>query len=633
MGSIIKNQSTTYVIAEIGNNHNGDFRRACELVKAAHSAGADCVKFQLRSLKSVYRKRSLEMLENDLATEYVLDLLEKYSLSVKEHQELKGMVDDLGLDYMCTPWDVESVAILESFGIEQYKIASADFTNLSLIKRVLETEKPVFLSCGMTSLDEIGVVLEFLKEYPNYLSILHCNSTYPAPFSDLNLRFISTLKEMCQHRVGYSGHERGIACSVAAVALGATVIERHITLDTMLEGPDHAASLLPKDFAELVKSIREVEIALGNGKIRDITQGELINRENLSKSLIAAMPIKIGEVLKEEHFAIRSPGMGLSPLKMPQLIGKTATRNFEFEDFFFESDLEEVNEIDLGQISFPHRIGIPVRFHDLQQLAQKFSPYVSFFEFHLSYKDLDVPTHGQFDRFQDHGFVVHAPELFENSALLDLCSTDESYRLLSVNNLRRTIDKTLEVKDLFPSEKRPRIVTNIGGFSRDEFLSPYEIEKRYENFERSISEVDQSGVEIIPQTMAPFPWHFGGQRFQNLMMSTADVKRICESNGLRICLDVSHTQLYCNVFDQNIEEYIENVGKFVTHLHISDTNGAGGEGLQIGEGNSDLRAVMAALAKHCPNASFIPEVWQGHKNFGAGFAFALMSLFKVQSSK
>jgi len=244
-----------FVIAEIGNNHNGSFDLALEMIDAAHEAGADCVKFQMRNMSSVYRKKSLAKEGEDLGTEYVLDLLERFQLSQEEHKKVAEYCDHKGVLYMCTPWDSDSVRDLESLDVQAYKVASADLTNLPLIDALVATQKPLILSTGMSSTEEIQITVNFLNEKKAEFALLHCNSTYPAPLHDININFINKLREI-HPLVGYSGHERGIAVTLAAVGLGAKIVERHFTFDRNMEGPDHAASLEREEFKLLVSGIR-----------------------------------------------------------------------------------------------------------------------------------------------------------------------------------------------------------------------------------------------------------------------------------------------------------------------------------------------------------------------------------------
>ena len=613
----------TFVIAEIGNNHNGDFERAKMMIDMAIEMGADCAKFQMRHIDQVYRKKSLDKSGEDLGTEYIIDLLNRFELSVELHRELSIYCKNKGILYLCTPWDIKSVDILESFGVAAYKVASADLTNIPLIDKLISTRKPLILSTGMSTIEEIQYTVKFLTEKNANFVLLHCNSTYPAPFHDINLLWLNTLKTIHPF-VGYSGHERGVAVSQAAVALGAQIIERHFTLDRKMEGPDHAASLEYKEFSDLIKGIREIEAALGKSDgNRMLSQGEMINRENLGKSLVAVTDLKKGIVIKPENLKVLSPGQGLSPQYYSQLIGKVLQRDMLAEDYFFSSDIE-------GKISkprnfkFKHPWGIPIRYHDFQKFNNWVKP--DFFEFHLSYSDMELNPVDFLQNTDGLGFVVHAPELFKGSHLMDLATPDAEYRNNSMKETQDVINITRNLNRYFPIQKKPMIVANIGGISMDSPLPSEMKTSLYEQFFKSLCELDTDGVEIIPQTMAPFPWHFGGQRYQNIFVFPDEIAYYCEKFGLRICFDVSHSMLTCNHFKLNFYEFARIVAPYTAHLHLGDAKGVNGEGLQIGLGEIDFDKLCSILNQGCPDASFIPEIWQGHKNDGEGFWYALEKL-------
>ncbi len=611
-----------FVIAEIGNNHNGSFERAIDMIDRAREAGADCAKFQMRHLDQVYRQRSLSKSGEDLGTEYVIDLLNRFELSVDQHRRLAEYCKQTGIPYMCTPWDAKSVEVLDSFNVPAYKVASADLTNLPLIDRLTHTGKPLILSTGMSSREEVEITVAFLNTRNVRYALLHCNSTYPAPIHDINLKWMQELKKI-HHLIGYSGHERGINISLAAIAMEACIIERHFTLDRNMEGPDHAASLTQSEFASMVKGIREIELALGEGKDRKLSQGEMINRENLGKSLVAAIPITSGTVIKTEHIKVRSPGQGLSPHYYDALLGKTLRHDMSEEDFFFQSDLQD-NRIEPRKYNFMRPWGLPVRYHDFREYADRIQP--DLWEFHLSYSDMDLDPANYLDGPYQAGLVVHAPELFAGSRLMDLATPDHSYRKESIRETQRVIDITRKLKSYFPNTTCPFIVANIGGFTMDSPLPASEIHGYYERFAQSINELDMDGIELIPQTMAPFPWHFGGQRYQNIFVKVDEIVEWCEKLNLRMCFDISHTQLTCNHFGLDFYEFAEKIAPYSSHLHLGDAKGLNGEGLQIGEGQIDFVRLGSILQKRCPKATFIPEIWQGHKNGGEGFWIALERL-------
>lgn len=390
-----------------------------------------------------------------------------------------------------------------------------------------------------------------------------------------------------------------------------------------MEGPDHAASLTHTEFKRMIAGIREVEEALGKGKARELSQGEMINRENLGKSLVAATPLAKGVVLAAEHIKVRSPGQGLSPQRYEALLGRTLRHDMSEEDFFYPSDLKD-ERIEPRAYHFTRPWGIPVRYHDFKEYAARIKP--NLWEFHLSYSDMELKPSDFLSGSYECGFVVHAPELFANSRLMDLASPDEAYRQQSILETQRVINITRDLKKFFPQTTRPMIVANIGGFTMDEPLPPEVIFDYYERFARSLIELDMEGVELIPQTMAPFPWHFGGQRFQNIFVKIDEIIEWCQRLQLRMCFDISHTRLTCNHFGIDFYAFAEKISPLSAHLHLGDAQGLNGEGLQIGEGDIDFVRLGEILRKGCPEASFIPEIWQGHKNGGEGFWTALEKL-------
>lgn len=606
-----------YIIAEIGNNHNGCLDAAKQLVDCAACAGADCAKFQMRQLDAVYREKTLSRDSEDLGVEYVLDLLQKYELTTDQHKELYDYTIAKGLDYICTPWDNTSADILNSFPVNAFKVASADFTNLFLLEHLISFNKPLILSTGMSSEDEIKKVVSWLNKKSAIFTLLHCNSTYPAPFDDINLLYIQKLKKLHPY-VGYSGHERGIGVSIGAVALGAMVIERHLTLDKELEGPDHQASLEPQEFTLLVKSIRELTASIGTAEAsRKVSQGELINRENLGKSLVAATDLTEGTTVLREHIAIKSPGQGLAPIHLEELIGKKTVRSFQKEDYFFPSDIQQsLIKPEIFDFTLPW--GVPVRFHDFERFNAICKP--NLWEFHLSYSDLDLDWRDLLiEPRYEADFVVHAPELFADSHLLDLASLDEEYLTQSIRNLQNVVVLTKAMRSVFSSTDRTLIVTNVGGFSTHDFISEELKAKKYQILENSLALFEDDEVEIIPQTMAPFPWHFGGQRYQNLFMLPDDTIAFIAKTGHRLCLDVSHSWLTCNYFGISFDEFIASLGPHSAHLHLADALGTNGEGLRFGDGEISVPHMAELISKYCQGASFIPEIWQGHKNSGEGF--------------
>lgn len=626
-GREISSVSSAFIIAEIGNNHQGSIDTAKLLVDKAKEAGADCAKFQMRQMDTLYGRRSGDKAA-DLGAEYTLSLLDKFQLTNDELIAVFDYCQEQEIIPLCTPWDKVSLNILQNYGMAAYKVASADFTNHDLLESLAATGKPLICSTGMSSESEIRSGIDLLFRLGADFSLLHCNSTYPTPYKDVNLKYMNRLHSMSGKIVGYSGHERGISIPVAAVALGAKIIEKHITLDRSQEGTDHKVSLLPDEFKMMVSEIRAVEEGIGTeSSERELTQGEMINRENLAKSIVAAKPIKKGDLITREMLVIQSPGQGVQPNRMQELVGKRAQRSLKTGDYFYDSDVD-------GGVSkrsdyrFSRPFGVPVRYHDYFNIIE--STNLDFVEFHLSYKDMELDLSSVFDGEQSIGFAVHSPELFANDHIMDLASEDEIYRNQSIDYLRQVIDLTRRLKNYFPETKSPVVVLNVGGWTTQGFLSKSEKLIRYQRIADAIEDVDSDGVTLSIQTMPPFPWHFGGQSYHNLFVDPNEIVEFCQANtNIRVCLDISHTMMACNYYGWDFIQACESVAPFVSHLHIVDAKGVDGEGVELGKGDVNFVKLGRLLQQSMPDVSFIPEVWQGHKNSGEGFWKALEYLESV----
>jgi N-acetylneuraminate synthase len=626
-GRIISEEETTFIIAEIGNNHNGSLDRAKTLIDEAVNAGADCVKFQMRSMEQLYRNYgNTEDDSADLGSQYTLELLSKFQLSDEQLFEAFDYCKENGVIPLCTPWDKDSLEKLETYGIQAYKLSSADFTNYELMSEIAKTRKPIICSTGMSSEREIIEGISKLKSLGSPFVLLHCNSTYPAPFKDINLKYLLNLQKYGECLVGYSGHERDINIAIAAVSLGAKVIEKHFTLDRNMEGNDHKVSLLPAEFAKMVIGIRQVEEALGTVAERKITQGEMMNRETLAKSLVASRDIHANTTITEDMIVIRSPGQGLQPSRINELIGRTLSENKKTGDFFFSSDLGN-SRTKAKNYKFKHKWGIPVRYHDM--MSMKPMSNMDILEIHLSYKDVELNFKDYIKKPLDLGLVIHCPELFEGDHTLDLCSLDEVYRKKSITELQRVINLTRELSEYFNNTEPTCIVTNVGGFSNDRHIDEATSVKLYNVLERSFAELDMNGVEIIPQTMPPFPWHFGGQQFHNLFVDPESIVKFCKKNSMRICLDTSHSKLACNHESWSFTDFVKKVAPYTAHMHIADATGVDGEGIQIADGEVDWSAFATLAVNLMSKTTFIPEIWQGHKNDGEGAWIALERLERI----
>lgn len=324
----------TIIIAEAGVNHNGSIELAKRLISRAAEAGVDYVKFQtFKSEKVVSRlaKKAEYQVENTgKKEESQLDMVRKLELSFNAHYTLIDYCKQCGVKFFSTAFDFDSIDFLKTLNLGLWKIPSGEITNYPYLKKIAQFGEPVILSTGMCEMQDIEAALKVLTGNglsKDKISILHCNTEYPTPFKDVNLLAMNELKERFGVRVGYSDHTKGIEVPIAAVALGAEIIEKHFTLDRNMEGPDHKASLEPDELKAMVSAIRNIELALGDGH-KTISESERKNIAVARKSIVAAKDIKAGEVFSENNLAVKRPGNGISPMDWENVIGKTAKKDF-----------------------------------------------------------------------------------------------------------------------------------------------------------------------------------------------------------------------------------------------------------------------------------------------------------------
>lgn len=608
------------LIAEIGINHNGSIDLAKHLVDLAKGSGADVVKFQLRDMDALYRGTSGSSAGEDLGPQYTLDLLAKFNLGPDQLFQVFDHCRDIDIEVMCTPWDAPSVDALVDYGVPALKIASADLTNHTLLLHAATSGTPMVLSTGMSTEAEIRETVAVMKATGTAYAMLHCQSTYPAPFKDVNLRYLTRLAELGDCPVGYSGHERGYHVPIAAIGLGATIIEKHFTIDRSMEGNDHKVSLLPHEFTEMVQRVREVEDALGSEGPRAVSTGEMMNRVNLAKSLVAKHDIEAGQVITADAVDIKSPGRGLQPNALSQLIGRTSGRALAAGDFFYATDLSDT--VARGRdYTFRRPWGLAVRYHDIAAMTADTTP--DFLEFHFSYKDLEIDPATIFTDQLPMSYACHAPDLFSGDFLLNMASDDDAHWERSIEELQKVIDLTRSMRQWFTTDLDPVVISSLGGFTTDAHVAADELPDMYARVEAGLKRIDDSGVRLCAQTLPPFPWYMGGQLFCNLFVQAADTAAWAAQNGRRLCLDVSHSKLAANFHDQPFSEAVALLAPHSDHLHLVDATGVDGEGVQVGEGEVDWPLLAQQLDQLAPGASFIPEIWQGHVNNGEGFWIAL----------
>ena len=325
-----------FIIAEAGVNHNGSLKLAKKLVDEAKNAGVDCIKFQTFIAENIVSKTAVkaeyQKQNTNNSSESQYNMLKKLELSFSDFIELNNYCKAKNIQFLSTAFDFESIDFLSSLDMNVWKIPSGEITNLPYLIKIANLGKDIILSTGMSTMEDIQNALSVLKTNgAGNITVLHCTTEYPAPFADVNLKAMLTIKDEFNVNIGYSDHTKGIEIPISAVALGATVIEKHFTLDKNMQGPDHKASLEPHELKKMVESIRNVESALGDG-IKKLAESEKKNISIARKSIIAKRDIKTGEIFTQENLTVKRPGNGISPMKWFEILGQEAIKDFKEDE-------------------------------------------------------------------------------------------------------------------------------------------------------------------------------------------------------------------------------------------------------------------------------------------------------------
>ncbi len=327
----------SFIIAEAGVNHNGSIDIAKNMINEAANFGADAIKFQTfkaETLVSKFAEKAEYQKETTNKDESQYEMIKKLELDIDAHKELLDYCNKMGVKFLSSPFDLESIDLLNNLGLDIFKIPSGEITNFPYLLKIAQLGKEVILSTGMSDLGEIEDALDVLLQNgtkKEKITVLQCNTEYPTPYADVNLKAMITIKKAFDVKIGFSDHTPGFEMPIAAVALGAEVIEKHFTLDKKMDGPDHKASLEPSEFSSMIKAIRNVEKALGNGTKKP-SQSEIKNMPIARKSIVAINPIKKGELFTLKNIGIRRPGNGISPMRWGEVLGKSSPKNFQSDD-------------------------------------------------------------------------------------------------------------------------------------------------------------------------------------------------------------------------------------------------------------------------------------------------------------
>ena len=327
----------TTIIAEAGVNHNGSLKKAIKLIDIAAKSGADIIKFQSFTAENVVTRNAKKANYQKISTvkdESQLQMLKKLELNLKSHKKIISHCKTVGIEFLSSPFDNESISLLNKLRVKRFKVPSGEINNLPYLRKIGKIGKPVILSTGMSSINEIKKAIKVLTNSgtkKKLITVLHCNTDYPTKYQDVNLKAMLAIKEKLNVNIGYSDHTLGIEVPIAAVAMGATIIEKHFTLDKNSSGPDHKSSLNPKELKKMILSIRKIETSLGNGK-KIPTNSELKNLIIVRKSIRASKNILKGEFFSEKNITVKRPANGISPMKWDKIIGKRSLKNYKIDD-------------------------------------------------------------------------------------------------------------------------------------------------------------------------------------------------------------------------------------------------------------------------------------------------------------
>ncbi len=597
-----------YLIAEIGINHNGDVKTAENLILAARSSGCNAVKFQYRNLSRTYSGLNMEIGDEILSTE-----IERNFIKVSAIVSLVCFAKSVGLDAGISFFDELDIADFEN-SIELFdffKIPSIEITNLPLIRKLLSFEKFLYISTGASSEFEIEEIFESLPR--DGWMPLHCVSNYPTQILNSKIGYISHLAERWGRPVGFSSHDEFWEICLIAISHGATVIERHITLDKSQLGLDHTTSSTPDEFVRLSSILRNYpQVVSGQGP-RYPNQGELINRQNLGKSYFAKYDVEKGTRLNLEDFDYRHPRIGLSLNEVDRYLFSDLKVNVKKGNALTKAHFSDITPISEQVINLcnSHEVSLPIRIHDYSEISRRFP--LNNFELHLSFGEIDklddfVPLNSK------HRISIHFPDYISSSALFNPFSNEKSTKEESFRVINRISDLVSRLSDL--TGRKVTTVTSVSQYenNKDQF---------YSHCAELQSELNTSSFQFTYQWLPPFAWYFGGTEKLHVFNSPDDTDHILRHH-LGITLDTSHFLMSSNYFEFDPVTTFLRLQPQIQHLHLADAQSFDGEGFQVGSGDPEnLPLLLEAMGLPLPK---VIEVWQGHLNLYQGFQNALVTL-------
>jgi N-acetylneuraminate synthase len=595
------------LIAEIGINHDGDVGTAKKLIRAAASSGADAVKFQYRNVDRSHHGRE------ELGDEILFQEILRTGLDVDSYRSLLAYAKELGL--LCgisffTQQDIldfdETLAKFDFF-----KVPSAEMENYDLVIDLLDSEKPVLISTGMHSLDQVKRLVHQIKSRNNWI-LAHCVSNYPTNLKNASLGNIRSLIEISGREVGYSSHDQDWRTCLVALGAGATLLERHIAISKFDRGLDNSSSSDPDEFAQLSKFWQSDSRVLETKSLPNT--GELINLQNLGRSYYAKMDIKSGMRVKRDQFEYESPRIGLGPQEFASALGSAvrkevklgAALNFQhLQDSEFPSgiDFEKLNKLN---------VGLPVRLHDLDEVQSRFP--LSTMEYHLSFGEIQETAQLESHITKAHPsfrYAVHAPDYADGLSLLDPFSSNIEVAKTSQMQLETVLNFAAAL-----SQKSGSEVPVVMSFTSPDVSYEDYLDRFLDSFSRHVT----LGAVATIQWMPPYAWYFGGsvEVLRNRSWSDGLLLKKME---IPLTFDTSHAILSSNQFGFDAEALFDLLEPNIKHIHLSDAEGEFGEGAYFNSNSENLGLLMKAIRK--PGLGKTIEVWQGHLGDFAGFKTAL----------
>ena len=599
------------IIAEIGINHNGQKDIAKQLIDAASKAAVQCIKFQYRNLDRTYLINKNEIGDEILDTE-----IRRSYLSPSDLNELCAYGKSQGLEVGISFFIVEDINDFDGAlsNYDFFKVPSPELKNVELINRLLGLGRDVYISTGAH--DEQAIQETFKALTGDNWNPFHCISNYPTELFNSRLSYLKYLQKTWNRPVGYSSHESDWRACIAALALGARWIERHITLDKAMDGLDHSTSSNPDEFAELAIYAKYADAMLDGDSPRVANQGERMNLQTLGRSYHIIKPIQAGTVLTDDAISYRSPATGIGMNQIQDFLGKKLLRDGYVGQPLSESLFSITPELTVDQIKFlnVNKISLPARFHDLSKLREAFP--IQNFEMHLSYTELSSEIDESLFR-TDERYSIHLPDYISSTELINPFSKNQSIKERSIKIFENTLALASHLFEL--TGVRIPLVSSLSVVDDG-------IENFYKDCGALTKQYSTAGVELTFQTLPPFAWYFGGSVPLYAYCAPADWAYIAEME-IPITLDLSHLIMCCNYYHADLQGAIKQLLPTTKHIHLSLADGIDGEGVGFSELSSQNKELIQRILS-MPQVKVI-EVWQGHLNEFSGFRDSIAELYTL----